>query len=110
MATKNQGKTKKKQQTNRKSFVSLVCFLLVFLRFSWPAFARRAEVVNRSPDDLSIRRAITQVVEAVAHLHGLGIVHADIKPGNVLVDAHGLARLADFDISVDSDTRTSTAH
>lgn len=66
-------------------------------------------VVQNKPDDLSIRRVLAQVVTALAHLHGLGIVHADIKPGNILLDARGIARLGDFDISVDSGTRTSAA-
>jgi len=61
------------------------------------------------PDDLSLRRVLAQVVTALAHLHGLGIVHADIKPGNILIDGRGIARLGDFDISVDSGTRTSAA-
>merc|ERR1719482_1608929 len=66
-------------------------------------------VRENRPDDLSIRRVLAQVVSALAHLHGLGITHADIKPGNILLDRRGVARLGDFDISVDSDTRTSAA-
>lgn len=64
---------------------------------------------DHHPDDLSIRRVLAQVVTALAHLHGLGIVHADIKPGNILIDQRGFARLGDFDISVDGTTRTSAA-
>ena len=36
------------------------------------------------------------VAEAVAHLHRLGIVHRDIKPGNVLIVGDGQLRLSDF--------------
>lgn len=36
------------------------------------------------------------VAEAVAALHAVGVVHRDLKPGNVLIDAEGRARLADF--------------
>ena len=39
------------------------------------------------------------VVEAVAHAHAALVVHRDIKPGNVLVDAHGVPRLLDFGIA-----------
>jgi len=66
-------------------------------------------VAKRKPDDSSIRRVLSQVAAALAHLHGLGIVHADVKPGNILIDNRGFARLGDFDISSDSNSRTSTA-
>jgi tetratricopeptide (TPR) repeat protein len=40
-----------------------------------------------------------QVCSAVAFAHGRGILHRDIKPGNVLVDAAGNTRLLDFGIA-----------
>jgi serine/threonine protein kinase, bacterial len=40
---------------------------------------------------------VAQVADALAYLHGLGIVHGDVKPGNILVPADGApVRLADF--------------
>ena len=44
-------------------------------------------------------RLVRQVADAVAHAHRLLIVHRDIKPGNVMVDARGRAVLLDFGIS-----------
>eukprot|EP00961_Rhodomonas_salina_P033016 444403-Rhodomonas_salina.2 len=35
------------------------------------------------------------------------VVHGDVKPANILIDARDKARLADFDVSVDAATRTS---
>jgi eukaryotic-like serine/threonine-protein kinase len=39
------------------------------------------------------------VCEAVAYLHGQGIVHYDLKPGNVILCADGSIRLIDFGLA-----------
>ncbi len=39
------------------------------------------------------------VSRALAYSHGLGAIHRDVKPSNILIDQHEQARLADFGIA-----------
>ena len=46
-----------------------------------------------------VARLGREVADALAYLHDMGVVHRDVKASNVLLDAHGRARLADFGIA-----------
>ncbi|MFN0080063.1 MAG: protein kinase domain-containing protein [Prosthecobacter sp.] len=49
------------------------------------------------------------VCDALAYAHKQGVVHRDIKPGNVMIDARGRVRVADFGLAQSLD-HGSLAH
>ncbi|MFI5529937.1 serine/threonine-protein kinase [Kitasatospora sp. NPDC051853] len=44
-------------------------------------------------------RILTEICEALAHLHRSGWVHGDLKPANILLARDGSVRLADFGLA-----------
>jgi serine/threonine protein kinase/Tfp pilus assembly protein PilF len=56
----------------------------------------------RRSGKLDIPKAIflaKQVCEGLAEAHRLGVVHRDLKPGNIMIDKDGNARIMDFGIA-----------
>jgi eukaryotic-like serine/threonine-protein kinase len=53
----------------------------------------------RKDNPARVLRVFRHLLEALAHMHALNLVHRDVKPDNLVVDGTGEARLVDFDLS-----------
>ncbi len=62
------------------------------------------ELLADSPfDSLRACRLIRQLCDGLAHAHGHGLIHRDLKPDNVIVESRGgdeIVRIADFGIAI----------
>ena len=64
---------------------------------------------ERRPTTGWATQRIMEVLAALEHAHSRDIVHRDVKPENILIDANGHARLADFGVARLTDHATTTS-
>jgi len=75
------------------------------LRMPWLAmeFVHGSDVVSHARSarlDLPARiRLLIEIARAVHFAHGRGVIHRDLKPGNILVDAQGSPKILDFGVA-----------
>jgi serine/threonine protein kinase len=74
---------------------------LHFLVMEYVDGASLQEIVKKS-GPLSVERAchyMSQAAAALDHASRAGLVHRDIKPGNILVDRHGVVKILDMGLA-----------
>jgi eukaryotic-like serine/threonine-protein kinase len=57
-----------------------------------------------------LRMCCSQLVEGLAAMHAVGVIHRDVKPSNVIVDSRGRTVLLDFGIARDLQRENSETH
>jgi serine/threonine-protein kinase len=57
------------------------------------------EELRRSGDRSGQRRRLAQIAAAYAAIHGLGVLHGDVHPGNLLIGRDGAVTLLDFGLA-----------
>ncbi len=65
-----------------------------------PPVDLRSVLKSRRLSEEEVVRISLQLAGALHYAHQMGIVHRDIKPGNVMLDRHGQAKVADFGIAL----------
>ena len=71
-----------------------------------PASRTLAGLIDEGPVEFRrTARIVRDLAEALAYAHEQGIVHRDVKPANVLLDAQGSAHLADFGLAHRQDSQ-----
>jgi tetratricopeptide (TPR) repeat protein len=82
---------------------------------AWRAGLRERAADNNAPDRVKIHGALMQpgspsayraaarliadAADALEHAHSVGVVHRDVKPGNLLLDASGKVYVSDFGLA-----------
>ncbi len=76
-------------------------FFIVSKWIDGSSLAERLKRGRLSPTESA--RIVAEVADALHHAHLRDLVHRDVKPGNILLDAQGRAYLTDFGIAVTED-------
>ncbi|MFD1152190.1 serine/threonine-protein kinase [Saccharothrix hoggarensis] len=81
------------------------CLVMEYL----PSYSLADTMAEHGPlDPIEVAQIGMQAAAALAAAHAAGIVHRDVKPGNVLLADNGLVKITDFGISRASDDVTVT--
>ena len=69
-------------------------------------------IQRHKPPTRDRMRLMAQICDAVQHAHSKGVIHRDLKPGNILITDDGQPKILDFGVAraTDSDVQRTTMH
>lgn len=72
----------------------------------------RLERTGQPLTEEEVWKILPQILDALKYVHDVGLWHLDLKPGNIMVDKNGVAKLIDFGASKQFDKQKggATAH
>jgi len=77
---------------------------LSYYMTSWQTMNR-----GRYFEESLLWKFLTDIALGLHHIHSLGIIHHDVKPGNIFVDAGGNLKIGDFGLADFEGSNTDTA-
>jgi eukaryotic-like serine/threonine-protein kinase len=74
-----------------------VCFIVMEL---FEGRTLESFLAERGPlEPAEVARVVQGVLQGLSHAHRQGVVHRDVKPGNILLDREGYVKVTDFGIA-----------
>lgn len=68
-----------------------------------PGVTLRTYCAQQAPTRAFMLATLAQIAEAMAEAHAAGLVHGDLKPGNLMIEPGGRVRILDFGLASQGD-------
>jgi cell cycle related kinase len=72
---------------------------VLVLELTWTDMASLLDSMSHPMPEAEVKDWAGQLLTALHHVHGCGLMHRDVKPGNLLVTRRGVLKLCDFGLA-----------